>query len=142
MLDTLEQLDPGSHVSRNDREWRPYGILTHRYVDGYEIDDIVTELRTSLRQFQRDHRKGLLAMASILWPRWQAVCRDADREDATDAPVDAHIGAPTAAYAGLHSEMEPLGLAVTKLELSTLLDGVLAPARLWPRSTMCGSTCA
>jgi len=122
LLDTLEQLEPGEHVSRNDKEWRPFGILTRRYVDGYDIDDIVTELRTSLRQFQRDHRKGLLAMASILWPRWQASQRDADA--GTDGTEGSHRE-----HGGLQSEMERLGLAVQRMELGALLDGVLAPAK-------------
>ena len=122
MLDTLEQLEPGTHVSRNDKEWRPYGILTHRYVDGYEIDDIVVELRTSLRQFQRDHRKGLLAMASILWPRWQASQRERGQEEG--APE-----APPEEYGGLQSEMERLGLAAQRLEVAALLDKVLGPAK-------------
>ena len=122
MLDTLEQLEPGAHVSRNDKEWRPYGILAHRYVDGYEVDDIIVELRTSLRQFQRDHRKGLLAMASILWPRWQAVQRER-------GAGDGQAEASAEEYGGLQSEMERLGLAVQRLALADLLGRVLAPAK-------------
>ena len=38
LLDTLEQLNPGPRVSRNDKEWRPYGILIRRYVNGFTID--------------------------------------------------------------------------------------------------------
>jgi CheY-like chemotaxis protein len=122
LLDTLEQLEPGAQVSRNDKEWRPYGILTRRYIDGFEIDDIVAELRTSLRQFQRDHRKGLLAMASILWPRWQANQREGD-----------HGEGPPEEYGGLQREMERLGLAVQRLELGALLDTVLPPAKAMAR---------
>jgi len=71
ILDTLEQLNPGDTVLRNDREWRAYGILVRRYLDGFSIEGIGEELHISLRQFQREHRKGLLAAASMLWGRVQ-----------------------------------------------------------------------
>ncbi len=112
LLDTLEQLNPGDSVSRNDKEWRPYGILVRRYVDGYEIEQIMRELGISLRQFQRDHRKGLLAVASILWRR---------RQPASQASA--------AGPDGLKQEVDRLGLALESVDLGELVASIVAPAQ-------------
>ncbi len=117
LLDSLEQINPGSSVSRNDKEWRPYGILTHRYVDGFTIEEIMAELGISLRQFQRDHRKGLLAVAAILWRRWQR-----EGEAAGSAALDA-------TRQGLEQEVVRLGLALEAVGLGDLVEAILQPAR-------------
>ena len=111
LLDTLEQLNPGDSVSRNDREWRPYGILIRRYVDGFETEQIMRELGISLRQFQRDHRKGLLAVASMLWRRRQPSPASTARRD------------------GLWQEVDRLGLALESVELGELVASIVAPAQ-------------
>ncbi|MHB0875408.1 MAG: response regulator [Anaerolineae bacterium] len=120
LLDTLEQLNPGDSVSPNDKEWRPYGILVRRYVDGFGIEDIVEELHISVRQFQREHRKGLLAAASVL--------RRHLRQEQTGAPPAA-IEQPDE----LQQEMEQLGVIPERLDLGALLAEVLDPARALAR---------
>ncbi|MGQ9682553.1 MAG: response regulator transcription factor [Anaerolineae bacterium] len=114
LLDALEQLNPGDAVSRNDREWRPYGILMRRYVDGYDVEQIGAELSISLRQFQRDHRKGLLAVAALLLPRWQATAQDA----APDMRDD------------LCQEVARLGLAMQDLDLHAVIASVREPLQV------------
>lgn len=113
LLDTLEQLNPGDSVSRNDKEWRPYGILMRRYADGFEVEQIMSELGVSLRQFQRDHRKGLLAVASALWGAWQD-----SREAEAPAPDD-----------DLRREVDRLGLALGSVDLGALVASSVPPAQ-------------
>jgi len=116
LLDTLERLNPGDGVSRNDKEWRAYGILMRRYVDGFGIDEVGDELHISLRQLQREHRKGLLAAASVLWDRQRSI----RAEPAT---------LPQLEEGDLHLEVERLGLILARLDLCALVTSVLATAQ-------------
>ncbi|MBC7235064.1 MAG: response regulator [Chloroflexi bacterium] len=116
LLDTIEQLYPGDGVTRSDRAWRPYGILVQRYVDGAEIDDVRNDLHISLRQFQREHRKAVLAVASILWRLSQA----------HSTP---HSG-PRAESGGLQAEISRLGLQLQWLDLGALIEQVLDSVRI------------
>ena len=114
LLETLEQLNPGDAVSHNDREWRPYGILVRRYVDGYDVEQIGVELSISLRQFQRDHRKGLLAVAALLLPRWQATAQGTELDLRDD----------------LRQEVTRLGLAIQDLDLHTVISSIREPIQM------------
>jgi CheY-like chemotaxis protein len=116
LLDTLEAIRPADHLSRNDSSWRPYHILIQRYVDGFEVDDILADLHTSLRQFQRDHRKGLLAVATMLWHRWQETNQDASGAPDNDRPPELEA---------LANEMAQLGLQLEQLNLLDVVNGVL-----------------
>ncbi|NPV09187.1 MAG: response regulator [Anaerolineae bacterium] len=117
LLDTLEQLNPGDSLSRNDKEWRPYGVLVRRYVDGFPAEEIMEELHISLRQFQREHRKGLLAAASMLYDRWQQ-----ERQD-TKPPVSQT----------LQEEMTSLGIVLGRVDLAPLIQDALGPAQALAR---------
>jgi len=112
LLATVERLRPAEAVPRSDRSWRPYLILTQRYVDGYSQEETMADLHISLRQLQREHRKGLLATAALLWPRWQS----------------SHRAAPTADDA-LEQEVDRLGLQVRSVDLSEIVDSVLPSAQ-------------
>lgn len=111
LLDTLEQLNPGDGVSRNEREWRAYGIMVRRYVDGFAIEDICDELHVSLRQFQREHRKGLLAAASMLWNR--------------HPPAQPPPEAAPADGGSLQQEVERLGVILERVDLNGLVASAL-----------------
>lgn len=115
LLEALEQLNPGASVSRNDKRWRPYGILVRRYVDGFSVKEIRSQTHISLRQLQREHRKGLMALASILWRQWQPEWQGAAQT--TTAPDE------------LHEEVERLGLALESSDLGALVESVLGPAQ-------------
>jgi len=116
VLDTLERLNPGSAISHNDPQWRPYGILIRRYVDGFPTEEVIAELHTSPRQFQRDHRKGVLAVASILWGPWQA-------GESDNVPV------PAQPEGELRQEMQNLGVALRPTNLGVLVEGIMQPLR-------------
>jgi len=112
LLATVERLRPSEGVPRSDRSWRPYLILTQRYVDGYSQEETMADLHISLRQLQREHRKGLLATAALLWPRWQSP-----------------RGAASASGDALEQEVDRLGLQVRSVDLSEIVESVLPSAQ-------------
>ncbi|MGQ9553953.1 MAG: response regulator [Anaerolineae bacterium] len=114
LLDTLEQLNPGPQISRNDKEWRPYGILVRRYVNGFSIEETIRELHISVRQFHREHQKGLLAAAEVLWRRWVASQESPDSET-----TGVSVGT-------LRREMQRLGVNPEQVDLTAILQGVLS----------------
>ena len=68
MLDAIEQLrPPRKEQSLTAPEWRPYIILTKRYVEGLGIQELSDLLAISPRQMRRDHHKALNALTEILW---------------------------------------------------------------------------
>ena len=115
LLDTLEQIHPGSHISRNDSAWRPYGILVQRYVDGFDIEHIVADLHISLRQLQRERRKGILAVSSILWRRWHGAHGEAD---ADNLRRDGRA---------LKDAVARLGLKLERVDLAPIVQAALVP---------------
>jgi CheY-like chemotaxis protein len=119
LLEALEQLNPGAGVSRNDKRWRPYGILVRRYVDGFPVKEIRRQMHISLRQLQREHRKGLVALASILWRQWQPETQGAIQATTTDE---------------LRQEVERLGLALESCDLGLLVESILGPAQAVARN--------
>lgn len=73
IADRIELLRPPAEIPENDAEWRCYRILTLRYLRGMELYRIEDELGLSQRQVQRDLKKGLDALVSILWDERQTL---------------------------------------------------------------------
>lgn len=121
LLEALEQLNPGPAVSRNDKEWRPYGVLVRRYVDGIPTTAIGSEMHMSRRQVQREHYKGLLALADMLW-----------RKAGHQGPHGSEAASPKGSE--LQQEVSRLGLALQTCDLGLLVDAILGPARAVARS--------
>lgn len=63
-------LRPPEETPSNAPEWRCYKILTLRFLQSKEWHLIEDELGLSQRQVQRDLKKGLDALISILWDRY------------------------------------------------------------------------
>jgi CheY-like chemotaxis protein len=68
----IEVLRPPEDIPVHVAEWRCYRILTLRYLRGMELYLIEDELGLSQRQVQRDLKKGIDALASILWEQFKA----------------------------------------------------------------------
>lgn len=64
---SINFLQPPEGTPSNANEWRCYKILTFRYFQLKEWHVIEEELGLSQRQVQRDLKKGLDALISILW---------------------------------------------------------------------------
>lgn len=65
--ESINILQPPDGTPANAPEWRCYKILTYRYFQLKEWHMIEEELGLSQRQVQRDLKKGLDALISILW---------------------------------------------------------------------------
>jgi CheY-like chemotaxis protein len=118
LQDALEQIRPPADLAPSDRTWRPFRILQQRYIDGYSAQETMANLHISLRQMQRDHRKGLLAVTTILWRLASSVSHDQ----------------PDQAAGALQQEMDRLGLRLANIELAELVEGVLPSARMLAQS--------
>lgn len=68
--DSINILKPPDMTPANAPEWRCYKILTYRYFQLKEWHLIEEELGLSQRQVQRDLKKGLDALISILWDHY------------------------------------------------------------------------
>jgi len=120
LLDAIESLAPPGIANPEERERRPHLVLMHRYVDGFTTEDIVERLHISPRQFQREHQKGLYALASYLW----GFCRDRARQQ------PARLTSPAGS---LQDEVDALGVEAEALALSELVASAEAPGRALAR---------
>jgi CheY-like chemotaxis protein len=67
LKDAVEELRPPEGLPSGSPEWRSYLVLRCRYIQGMTIGDVEDKLGLSRRQLQREIRKGLEALASMLW---------------------------------------------------------------------------
>lgn len=104
LLDGIEELESPRGGPTAERDQRPHLILVHRYVDGFSTEDILARLHLSPRQFQREHRKALQALASHLWAR------------CSHDSFHTGMGETT-----LQAEMHTLGVELTETLLSEVL---------------------
>jgi CheY-like chemotaxis protein len=81
--ESIDVLRPPEDTPTNVAEWRCYRILTLRYLNLMEFHQIEEKLGLSQRQVQRDLRKGLDALISILWSQQSP---QADGLDQADSP--------------------------------------------------------
>ena len=69
LKEAIEALRPPQDSPSSAPEWRSYLALHHRYVKGSSLQDTQDELGLSRRQLQRELRKGIDALAVMLWER-------------------------------------------------------------------------
>lgn len=68
ILDEIENLRPdGPEILWQSPEWRPYLILSKRYVEAEDPSDIARSLYIGDRQFRRDHSRALQALSTRVW---------------------------------------------------------------------------
>lgn len=65
LLDAIAALRPGAGSS-DARAYRRYDLLTLRYVEALEIDEVSARLAISRREYNREHRQALDAVVSLL----------------------------------------------------------------------------
>lgn len=70
LLDTVQQAQPPPSLSPSSPRRRVYQALRLRYVEGLSLPQVAQRLSVSQRQLRRDLRKGLNAVATILWARY------------------------------------------------------------------------
>jgi CheY-like chemotaxis protein len=81
VLERVEALKPSADVPLTDPAWRPYQSLHQRYILGKGLSQTSEEMGLGERQVQREQRKGLEALAAMLWealPPLEATPQDED----------------------------------------------------------------
>jgi CheY-like chemotaxis protein len=72
LLEAIEELDPGPNAPPYSREWRRHRLMSLRYIDGLERQQVADQLAISRRQYYREHAAAMDAVAGILWDHYQA----------------------------------------------------------------------
>ncbi|MEA3407893.1 MAG: response regulator [Chloroflexota bacterium] len=67
VLERVEALKPSPDIPSTDPAWRPYQSLHQRYVLGKGLSQTGEEMGLGKRQVQREQRKGVEALAAMLW---------------------------------------------------------------------------
>ena len=67
VVQAVETLRPRPETPASDPAWRPYSVVRSRYLLGKEFEEISSELSLGVRQVQRELRRGLAAVAQVLW---------------------------------------------------------------------------
>jgi len=129
LKDAVEELRPPEGLSSGSPEWRSYLVLRCRYIQGMTIGQVEDELGLGRRQLQREIRKGLEALASMLWASKRV------RKDSFPATKSASVMPPP----DLGNELDPLEIELDqwKLTLQNCDVHSLVNDTLWLlRSTM------
>jgi tetratricopeptide (TPR) repeat protein len=84
----IEQLRPGSGpVNPRDERWRPYVILTRRYISRRSRDDVAEELSIATATYYREYNRALDLLAGALYEQEQAAATPPPAGDGFPGPV-------------------------------------------------------
>ena len=73
LVAAIEALRPGPEVNSANRAWRPYRVLTLRYIEGLDRADVERRLAVSRSQYYREHENAMVALSNVLRERgWAA----------------------------------------------------------------------
>lgn len=91
LIQAIEELRPPAKLpSRTAPEWRPYLILSRRYVDGLGLAELSAELALSERQLRRDHHRALSALLNRLWEQFAPKVDETSLFEPNSEAVDLH----------------------------------------------------
>ena len=108
LKDAIEELRPPEGIPSGSPEWRSYLVLRCRYIQGMSIGQVENELGLSRRQLQREIRKGLEALASMLWENYKAKA-----DSSPGAEADLVMPLPD-----LENELDPLEMELNQWKLT------------------------
>ena len=66
LIDAIEKLKPGQAEPPQSRSWRIYELLAYRYIRQFDREVVANQLGISGRQFRREQRTALEALADSL----------------------------------------------------------------------------
>jgi predicted ATPase len=120
LLDAIGALEPqggpGAQPAAgrgHDRAARRHRLLVLRYVDANDIPAVCAQLAISRREYEREHREGLDAVASLLQHRW-APAEPSAAPEATDGatlnapasrPAPSQLPVPLTSFVGRQREV-------------------------------------
>ncbi len=115
LKETIEALRPEQGSTSGSSAWRSYLALRYRYTQGMSMGEAANELGLSLRQMQRELRKGLDALVAVLWQRRTAAA-------AVGAPPQAALAGQTEE---LRHELDQWKLSRQPWQVQALVDDAL-----------------
>ena len=121
ILGEIEHLRPaGPEVLWQSPEWRPYLILSKRYVEAQDPSDIARSLFIGDRQFRRDHSRALQALSARIWEGYFEVSGSQDQESGVPAEEEQD------AEAKAGEEQQDFEFHPEHLDLREVIEGVLS----------------
>jgi transcriptional antiterminator len=117
---SINFLQPPDGTPSNATEWRCYKILTFRYFQLKEWHVIEEELGLSQRQVQRDLKKGLDALISILWDHHMSQSQIVDQ-----TPTEADEEVETYDQELIKEELKNWEISYDLINLSQILEQAL-----------------
>jgi len=120
LLEAIEELSPPDQVPVNSKEWRGYHILSSRYVERREPQEVMQELSIGERQFYREQRKAIEALVQLLWEKYQWI-----EEHQLDREREGPAQREEAEFQSLRGEAERLASQPERMELKEVIQGVL-----------------
>lgn len=121
LLDVIEELDPGPEAPAFSREWRRYRLMVERYKNGKEPVEVWQEIAVSRRQYYREHRAALDAIAGILWQRYMTEPEEPRETEALPATQDP----PSTHQDLLRSEVARATYADYYVRIDEVIEGVV-----------------
>lgn len=144
LIECIEYIQPQQRSGRQSEEAiRAYTILTYRYIDGLSMEEIGEELDLSQRSLYREHKKGLEAVASLLWDRTPLEGRYGNSSDSTGQATQNRLDALQAELNHIQPavrtdtlDIEPVLQEVLEI-LNPLMQQTgrhvtLSPSDIWP----------
>jgi len=119
LLESIEELSPPDQVPIRSKEWRGYHILSSRYVERREPQEVMQELAIGERQFYREQRKAIEALAQLLWEKYQWL---EEYRMGEEGGLGENEGEELQT---LHGEAERLASHPERMELKDVMRGVL-----------------
>ncbi|MGQ9554233.1 MAG: response regulator [Anaerolineae bacterium] len=126
LLDAIELLQPARPEPFGSHNARSYEVLTLRYIEGMDAEEIAQELGVSERQVYRDLRRAQDELARLLSPGIAGLTPTR----APGAATEVHSGAPASPTApaepiSLAEEMERLVTRPKRLDLAQVLGSAV-----------------
>lgn len=121
LIQAIERLDPGSHISLRARERRSYIILHNRYVRSMQTWEVTEELAISERQYWREHKKALTALADLLWEEYCKRVREPGTHISEEQEIVAQEEADLMAF---HSKTEEVDVTEVVHQIAWTLQEV------------------
>jgi CheY-like chemotaxis protein len=123
LLDAVESLQPSPDEPPQSRAWRIYDALVYRYVRRFDRDVVADQLGISGRQFRREQRAALEALATQLWGQFHLGDGAGDAAGATTSPgAQAESGQDTASQPAWLRDLPPEKPAELRHVLQAVLD--------------------
>jgi CheY-like chemotaxis protein len=103
LIDEIEKLKPGPEEPPQSRSWRIYEVLVYRYIRQFDREWVANQLGISGRQFRREQRTGIEALADSLTREYSletkiTTMQEDEIGEETDAPDEFKESVPDELY--------------------------------------------